>query len=131
MNPEGFMRTWLGSLVVLPALFSCAAPEPTTAPNDLLLTQAVSAGGHKCDVVTVTPESATIPIGGQVDLEATLLNKKGNSIPSATAAWTTRNVNVAAVSSSGLVTGVGTGSTYVVADCAPAYGDSAFITVSP
>ena len=80
-------------------------------------------------VPVVTPESATIPIGG--DLEATLLNKKGNPIPSATAAWTTRNVGVAAVSSSGLVTGVGTGSTYVVADCAPAHGDSAFITVAP
>ena len=124
------MRIWLGSLVVLPALFSCAAPERTTAPNDLLLTQAVSAGGHKCAAVVVTPESATIPIGGQVDLEATLLNKKGNPIPSVTAAWTTRNVNVAAVNSSGLVTGVGTGTTYVVADCAPAHGDSAFITVA-
>ena len=128
MNPEVFMRTWLGSLLVLPALFACA--ERTTAPNDLLFAQSVSAGGNKCAVVDVLPQSATISIGGQVDLEATLLNKKGNPIPSATAAWTTRNVNVAAVSSSGLVTGVGTGSTCVVADCAPAYGDSAFITVA-
>ena len=81
--------------------------------------------------MSVSPESATIPIGGQVGLEATLFNKKGNPIPSGTVAWTTRNVNVTAVSSTGLVTGVGTGSTYVVAVCAPALGDSAFITVVP
>jgi len=95
------------------------------------LALSVASGGNKCAVVTVSPESASIPIGGQVDLEATLLIKNENPITSATATWATRNVNVAAVSSRGLVTGVGTGSTCVVADCAPAYGGSAFITVAP
>jgi hypothetical protein len=127
------MRVWPGSLLVLPGLFACVTPDPMTSPTSTgdLLARVGNPGGRRCAALQVSPESATIPIGGQVALDATAFNKLGNPIPSATVAWTTRNVNVAAVSSSGLVTGVGTGSTYVVAVCEPAHGDSAFITVAP
>ncbi len=121
------MRAWCGSL------FACVTPDPMTSPTSTgdLLARVGNPGGRPCAAVQVSPGSATIPIGGQVDLDATTFNKLGNPITSAAVAWTTRNVNVAAVSSTGLVTGVGTGSTYVVAVCAPALGDSAFITVVP
>jgi hypothetical protein len=82
--------------------------------------------------VQVTPEFDTLPIGGQVALTATAVNKKRIAIPEPPIQWATRDVNVAAVSATGLVTGVGPGSAYVVGNCAGTEaGDSAFITVGP
>ncbi len=81
------------------------------------LAASASAGGKKCASILITPATATIGVGGQVALLPTVLNKKGNEISGASVQWSTANINVAAVSATGIVTGIGAGTTSIIASC--------------
>ncbi|MGH7526487.1 MAG: Ig-like domain-containing protein, partial [Gemmatimonadales bacterium] len=59
--------------------------------------------------VDVTPASASVLVGGTVQLTATAQDAEGQPLPGRTATWTTDAPAVATVSAAGLVTGVGAG----------------------
>ena len=78
--------------------------------------------------VTVTPPSATVAVSGNVTLTATIM-ENGSPI-SGTVLWATTNPGIATVSPAGVVTGVRTGSTNIVATFQGVAGAST-ITVGP
>src|SRR6266700_6038476 len=65
--------------------------------------------------VTVAPSSATILVGATVQLTATPKDSAGNLLSGRTVTWSTSVPAVATVSSSGVVTGVATGSAAITA----------------
>lgn len=78
--------------------------------------------------VNVSAEgSTTIPLGGTLQLEAGLLNSQGQRIQGQTVSWSSQDPSIAEVDPSGLVTGVGVGSTQIRAS---AEGTSGQITVT-
>src|SRR5213080_3048514 len=55
----------------------------------------------------VTPPAASIPVGSAVQLTATAQDEGGTPVAPSTVMWTSSDTGIAAVSSTGLVTGVG------------------------
>jgi uncharacterized protein YjdB len=74
--------------------------------------------------VTVTPNQATIAVGGMKTLTATVIDGEGCTLE-----WRSSKDNVAEVNSAGLVTGIFPGETNITATCGDAFG-VAVITVS-
>ncbi len=79
--------------------------------------------------VTVSPASASVPAGQTAQLTATPKDASGNPLTGRTITWASSNTSVATVSSSGLVSGVTTGSATITATSETKSGTSA-ITVS-
>jgi uncharacterized protein YjdB len=80
--------------------------------------------------VTVTPASASIALGGMVQLAATLKDASGNLLSGRTVTWTVSNTAVATITASGLVIGVAPGSVSITATSEGRSG-SAAVTVEP
>jgi uncharacterized protein YjdB len=80
--------------------------------------------------VTVTPGSATVPIGQTTTLTATTKDALGNTLTGRAVTWTSGNTSVATVSSSGVVTAVAVGSSVITATSEGKTG-TATITVPP
>jgi hypothetical protein len=74
-------------------------------------------------VVTVTPNPATVPIGGTQAFEADLRDRNGNRLQR-TPAWTSTNEAAATINASGVATGVGSGVTTITATADGASGSS-------
>src|SRR5437868_9020140 len=79
--------------------------------------------------VTVSPPSASVPAGQTVQLTATPKDAGGNALTGRTITWGSGSSSVATVSSSGLVSGVATGSATITATSEGKSGTAA-ITVS-
>jgi hypothetical protein len=77
-------------------------------------------GGPKVKSVSVSPSSATISVGQTVQLTASASPPSSAS----TFAWGSSNINVATVSSTGLVTGVGAGTATITASAGGVNGTS-------
>jgi hypothetical protein len=71
--------------------------------------------------VTVTPRNPAIDSGTTVQLSATAIDFHNQAIPNAAFAWTSAPASVAAVSSTGLVTGVAPGTAAVSASSGGAF----------
>ena len=80
--------------------------------------------------VTVAPAAAALQVGQTTTLTATLRDQSGAVLGGRAIAWTTSSSAVATVSSSGLVTAVGSGSATITATSEGKSG-SATITVTP
>lgn len=65
--------------------------------------------------VSISPLSSTVQVGANVPLSATLRDSEGNLLSDRGVAWTPGNASVATVSSSGVVTGVAPGATFITA----------------
>jgi len=66
--------------------------------------------------ITITPSNATLmSIGQTVQLTAAVLDQNGQPVSGAMVTWASNNVNVATVSSQGLVTAVGNGTATISA----------------
>jgi CSLREA domain-containing protein len=65
--------------------------------------------------IEVTPETATIPVGGQQQFTARAFDAGNNEITGLTFTWTSSNTSVATVDSAGLSTGVGAGAAIIKA----------------
>lgn len=79
--------------------------------------------------VTVAPTTASLAVGGSVDLVATVTSTWGTTIYGRTIAWTTGSTSVATVSSTGRVTGIAAGVTTIRATTAGKTG-TATVTVT-
>jgi hypothetical protein len=77
--------------------------------------------------ITVTPAAPTVARGATATLTATIRDSNGNLV-TGTVSWATRDPGIATVSATGVVTGVGTGQTTIVATYQGAAG-SATVTV--
>jgi hypothetical protein len=125
------MRAFLRSSAVLLLSLGCAPAEPVSGPTAPALVAGVGIpGGSKCAAVELLPERGTVAVGGTLQMAATAFNKKGNAIPSALIQWASSFSSVAAVSSTGLVTGVSPGNTHILASCAGIV-DSVPVVVGP
>ena len=104
-----------------------ACSDSVTPPAPDSLSPMLAKGGPPKTVksVSVAPSSATIAIGGSAQLAATA-SPSGSATPFT---WTSSNTAVAAVSTSGLVTGVAAGTATISASADGKTGTSA-ITVS-
>src|SRR6266581_437947 len=100
----------------------------------------VTAGPLPVASVTVSPASASVPVGQAVQLTATPKDASGNPLTGRTVTWTSGNTSVGTVNASGLVTGVVAGSTTITATSEGQSGTSvvtvtlvpvASVTVSP
>jgi hypothetical protein len=81
-------------------------------------------------VITVSPPTATVAIGSTLQLSATVLDARGTVLNGRAILWSTENVQVLSVSSSGQVTasGGGTAEVYATADGVTGYST---VTVPP
>lgn len=126
MNPS--MRLVLVATFVVSACEPGPTSQPAGEPSSAVL---ASKGGNKCAVVTVYPTADTIPIGGTVALVDTVANKKGFVLANEPVQWASQNNAVAAVNSSGLVTGVSVGIATIAVTCDTGLTATSIITVVP
>lgn len=78
----------------------------------------------------IAPNDGTIPLGGSVQLSATLVSATGETVPVPTAVWVTSQPGIVSVTPTGLVTGVGSGSA-VVSATANGLTGTVTVVVSP
>ncbi len=85
-------------------------------------------GDNPAASVVVSPSSATLGVGGTLQLNATLLDGNGEEL-SGEVSWTSSNSDVAPVSDSGLVTALAEGVATITASAGDQSG-TALITVA-
>ena len=122
------MRACLIGLFGLGLLAACDGSTPVAGPA--AWAGVGIPGGSKCVAVELVPEHDTIPVGGTLQMLATALNKKGNAIPDALIQWASSYPDVAAVSSTGFVTGLSAGDSHILASC-EGNVDSVLVVVGP
>ncbi len=81
--------------------------------------------------VSVTPASATVQVGGTVQLTATPKDANGNALAGRTIAWASSNTSVATVSGTGLVTGLAVGSVTITATSEGKSGTASITVTAP
>jgi hypothetical protein len=86
--------------------------------------------GNTVVSVDVTPASASVAVGGTVQLTATAKNAEGEPLPGYTAAWATDAPGVATVSATGLVTGMGAGGPATITATIGEHSGTASVTVT-
>lgn len=80
--------------------------------------------------VTLSPSSTSIPVQGAAQFFATVKDASGNVVPTAQITWTSNSPSVAAVASSGEVTGGNPGSAVITATAGSGHS-TASVTVTP
>jgi hypothetical protein len=80
--------------------------------------------------VVVTPDSASIPVGGTQQFTATVLDLHGNPL-AVPVTWSSSNPGVATVDGSGLATGVSVGQTTITATAQGASGSATLTVFNP
>ncbi len=88
--------------LLMSLMTSCGGDSSTSPSSTIVASVRVSALG-----------STTLSIGSSVQLQAQATNAAGQPIPSAQFVWTSENVSVAQVSSTGLVTAISAGSAVI------------------
>ncbi|HUR95291.1 MAG TPA: Ig-like domain-containing protein [Gemmatimonadales bacterium] len=91
--------------------------------------RAGTAGAQPVATVTVSPNAASVAVGGTVQLAATMTDAGGEPLTGRAVTWTSDNAQVATVSSSGLVSAATVGSTTITGTSEGKSG-TAQITVS-
>ncbi len=80
--------------------------------------------------VIVTPDSASIPVGGTQQFTATVLDLYGNPL-AVSVTWSSSNAGVATVNGSGLATGVSVGQATITATAQAASGSATLTVFNP
>src|SRR5437867_3026258 len=81
--------------------------------------------------VTVSPSSATVQVGGTVQLTATPNDAAGNPLTDRTVTWTSSDTTIARVNGSGLVTGKANGGPMNITATSQGKSDTSVVTVQP
>ncbi|HEX6041967.1 hypothetical protein [Longimicrobium sp.] len=82
-------------------------------------------------ITSASASAATLAVGDSVDLDAFRLNALGDTMPLSSITWASDNTAIATVgSTSGVVTGVGAGTTSVIASQSGSRPDTVVITVN-
>ena len=111
------VRPERAAIVVAALVLACSAAE-VTGPNESIQT------------ILVAPPTATVAVGATLSLEAEVRTATGDVIGSQRIAWSSEDVAIAEVSSTGVVTGLKVGTVLIAAS---ARGHDAFarVTVNP
>lgn len=104
------------SIVALGGLAACGDDVTVAGPGE---------GGEGTGTVVVSPNPATIAVGGKVNMVADL----GGKAMGQAVSWSSSNTAVATVSDNGEVTGVAGGTTAITAKTSGGYSGSATVTV--
>ena len=107
------------SAVLVIGAAACGGGSDVTGPS--------GGGSTAVASVSLNQTSASIAIGASLTLVATVRDAQGNSITSGTTSWSSSDSTIAAVSSSGVVTGKSTGSATITASSG---GKSATATIT-
>lgn len=100
------MRKTGCATLALALLISCSGSDSgTSAP-------------HNVSYVVISPKQVAVAIGAKVQLSASVRDENGDVMSNRSVTWTTANANVAAVDTSGLVTGVAAGTAEIAATTA-------------
>ena len=116
--PRRSILTWFLSALTVAAILSCGG-DSSTGP---------SGGVSK---VTVMPSTDSISLGASVTLSASALDGSGHPVSGAKIFWNTENSQVATVTSSGVVTGIATGTVRIAASSNGVSGFSTITVVPP
>lgn len=81
--------------------------------------------------VTVSPATSSVPIGQTTTLTANLSDASGNTLSGRVVSWSSNQTSIATVSSSGVVTGVSTGTATITAMSEGQVGTATVDVVSP
>lgn len=112
MNGAGVHPVWRGAaLCGAFVLFAACGPDGPNPPPSPIPQPPVSVVAS----VAVSPASASVNVGATVALAATVRDASGNEVAGKTVQWTSGNVAVATVSSSGTVTGLSAGTVTITA----------------
>jgi hypothetical protein len=112
MKDAGVRSLWRGAaLCGAFVVFVACGPDVPTPPPSPTPQPPVSVVAS----VAVSPASASVTVGATVALAATVRDASGNEVAGKTAQWTSGNVAVATVSSSGNVTGLSAGTVTITA----------------
>src|SRR5437660_1374051 len=98
-------------------------------PNGVSDTATVTVTAVPVAAVSVSPTSASVTVGQTVQLAATTTDATGNVLSGRAVTWTSSNLGVAAVSSSGLVSALVVGSATLTAT-SEGHGATGALTVS-
>ena len=93
-------------------------------------TSAITVIALPVNTVTVSPALSTVAVGATAQLTVTLADVNGAALTGRTITYTSSNASVATVSTSGLVTGVATGTTVITATSEGKIG-TATVNVTP
>lgn len=110
----------------------------TTILSTLAVAVLLSCGGDSStgpsgsvSKVSVTPATDSLSLGASVTLAASALDGGGNPVSGARIFWNTENANIATVTSSGVVTGIATGTVRIAASSNGVSGFSTITVVPP
>ena len=92
------------SAALLAAVFLAACGDSGTGPDP-----------NRVEAVRITPDDPAIFVGDAIELQATALNSAGGTVTGKTATWSSSSPGVATVSQTGLLTGVGGGTSTITA----------------
>jgi hypothetical protein len=85
----------------------------------------------EADVVTVTPSSASLPVGGTQQFSAAVRDARGNALGGRTVAWGTGNSSVVTINSAGEARGEGPGTVIITATSEGKSGTASVTVQSP
>lgn len=102
---------------------TAAANGVTSSPDTLTVTATVAS-------ITVTPPSPTITVGGTQQFTATAKDSGGNPINGVAFTWASSTTAAATIDSSGLATGISTGTTQITASANGITSSGDTLTVS-
>ena len=109
------MRNWLIAILCVAA---CGGDEGNE-PNVPVAT------------VTVAPSTSSIPVGGELQLQATTLDANGGTLPGRQITWASSDAAIATVSPSGTVTGIAEGDATITAASEAKTGSAAVTVQAP
>ena len=90
--------------------------------------------GHRVVVITVTPGTPVVEVGGTVQLAALARDVSSQVVPNTTFVWSSFNTSVATVDGNGIVTGVSPGDAIVdarIVGVAVTAGSASVTVVAP
>ena len=120
-----------GAGLVTAAAAGSATITATSEGQSGTATVSVTAVRVSVTSVTVSPATASVQAGQTLQLTATPKDANGSALSGRTVTWTTSNVGVATVSSTGLVSGVAAGSATITAVSEGQSGSTTIAVTAP
>src|SRR5205823_762908 len=120
-----------GAGLVTAAAAGSATITATSEGQSGTATVSVTAVRVSVTSVTVSPATASVQAGQTLQLTATPKDANGSALSGRTVTWTTSNVGVATVSSTGLVSGVAAGSATITAVSEGQSGSATIAVTAP